>query len=671
MALVLRDRSRAAPTARAPAAEGALVFELASWNACADLLLQRAALVARVQRNRSPDPLAGLKVDEADLAALLSELPGLEVGDGTAAAQIDARLAKSLEQAREQLAKEFASDSELGRLVRSARLSAMESEVLAVLCAVEVDPRRQRLVGYLNDDVTQHHLNLWSLGSVFGPSEELIAAVGPAGGLRRAALLGPFGEGAWSSAPITVAAPVLWWLSGGRFLDRDLPPGTEMTAGPGTGSAELLVAAGPDRRRRLEAAQQGLAASSLVVSRAPAEDKQWDALIRQATLAGAGVVLELEDHFSPEARDRVERADHLPWAISSPVDLALHTLFRRNWTEASVAPAEASAEEWSAAFPEHDRSATESGPAYRLSAEQLHDVRRAASASGEGIPEAVRRLAAGHIEAAAMRIRPARSWADLVLDDNRMTQVREIAIRHRRRATVYEQWGFSPHPSTGVIALFAGPSGTGKTLAAEIVAGDLGVDLYKIDLANLVSKYIGDTEKNLSRVFEAAEASRVVLFFDEADALLGKRSEVSDAHDRYANIEVAYLLQRLESYEGVAVMATNMLNNLDPAFLRRLHVVVEFPLPQPEERRRIWAQSIPPGAPLAPDVDLDRLADEVEVTGGTIRNVVTRAAFLAADAGTPITMELLLLALRRELEKLGRLTSSSQWQRVFDAKDGA
>jgi SpoVK/Ycf46/Vps4 family AAA+-type ATPase len=182
----------------------------------------------------------------------------------------------------------------------------------------------------------------------------------------------------------------------------------------------------------------------------------------------------------------------------------------------------------------------------------------------------------------------------------------------------------------------------------------------------LVSKYIGETEKNLSRIFEAAEASRVVLFFDEADALLGKRSEVADAHDRYANIEVAYLLQRLESYEGVAVLATNLVNNLDQAFLRRLHVVVEFPMPQAEERRKIWARSLPSAAPVGPDLDLDRLADEVEVSGGTIRNVVVRAAFLAAEQSSPITMEIMVTALRREFEKLGRLASASEWGRVFD-----
>ena len=206
-----------------------------------------------------------------------------------------------------------------------------------------------------------------------------------------------------------------------------------------------------------------------------------------------------------------------------------------------------------------------------------------------------------------------------------------------------------------MVALFAGPSGTGKTLAAEVIAADLGVEVYKVDLANMVSKYIGETEKNLSAIFDAAEASSVALFFDEADALLGRRSEVSDAHDRYANIEVAYLLQRLERYDGLAIMATNLLRNIDPAFLRRIHVIVEFPVPEAPERRRIRRRCLPPNAPLAEDLDLDVLADRVEIVGGAIRNSVATAAFLAAEEGQPIGQAHVITAVRREMQKLGRL----------------
>ena len=239
-----------------------------------------------------------------------------------------------------------------------------------------------------------------------------------------------------------------------------------------------------------------------------------------------------------------------------------------------------------------------------------------------------------------------------------------MARRCRHRETVFGTWGFAAEPSAGVVALFAGPSGTGKTLAAEVVAADLGVDLYKVDLANLVSKYIGETEKNLGRVFDVAEASNLALFFDEADALMGKRSAVSDAHDRYANIEVAYLLQRLERYEGLAVLASNLANNIDPAFVRRFHVVVEFPVPGPAERLRIWQRCLPALVPLDRDVDLERLANEVEISGGTIRNAALGAAFLAADGGHPIAMETLVRAVQREMQKIGRLVTASDLERL-------
>jgi SpoVK/Ycf46/Vps4 family AAA+-type ATPase len=330
----------------------------------------------------------------------------------------------------------------------------------------------------------------------------------------------------------------------------------------------------------------------------------------------------------------------------------------------AVGPSPATPEEWQATMGQAPPEQ------YHLTADQLHLVGRATSAMGGDIPAAVRRLAAGHIDAAAARVRPSRTWDDIILDDDRLGQLREVAVRCRQRDTVFGQWGFSPQPSTGVVALFAGPSGTGKTLAAEVIAGDLGVDLYKIDLANLVSKYIGETEKNLSRVFDAAEASSVALFFDEADALLGRRSEVSDAHDRYANIEVAYLLQRLERYEGLVVLATNLAKNIDPAFLRRLHVVVEFPMPGPAERRRIWAHCLPSAAPTGADLDLDFLADGFELSGGTIRNAVLAAAFLAAEAGTPITMAAAVVALRRELQKLGRLVRPEDFGRHASAIPG-
>jgi SpoVK/Ycf46/Vps4 family AAA+-type ATPase len=206
----------------------------------------------------------------------------------------------------------------------------------------------------------------------------------------------------------------------------------------------------------------------------------------------------------------------------------------------------------------------------------------------------------------------------------------------------------------GVAALFAGPSGTGKTMAAAIIGRELGLDVYRIDLSRVVNKYIGETEKNLGRVFDAAEQANVVLFFDEAEALFGKRSEVKDAHDRHANIEIGYLLQRMEAYPGTTILATNLRHHLDEAFLRRLQVVVEFPMPAEAGRLRLWRMMFPPETPLVPDVDFEALAREVRLSGGNIRNIALAAAFAAAGERRPIGMVDLWLAAAREHRKLGR-----------------
>jgi SpoVK/Ycf46/Vps4 family AAA+-type ATPase len=217
--------------------------------------------------------------------------------------------------------------------------------------------------------------------------------------------------------------------------------------------------------------------------------------------------------------------------------------------------------------------------------------------------------------------------------------------------------------------MFSGPSGTGKTLAAEIIAGDLGLDLYKLDLSSVVSKYIGETEKNLEHIFGAAAACNTVLFFDEADSLFGKRSEVTDARDRYANIEVSYLLQRVEAYDGLIIMATNFQKNIDDAFIRRIHVAVEFPMPEEREREAIWRHAIPPTAPTK-DIDWTFLARQFQLSGGSIKNAALHAAFLAAEGGEPITMEALMLALKREFQKLGRLRTSAEFDRYADFVNG-
>jgi hypothetical protein len=254
------------------------------------------------------------------------------------------------------------------------------------------------------------------------------------------------------------------------------------------------------------------------------------------------------------------------------------------------------------------------------------------------------------------RIEPRATWSDLVVPPEARDQLRELAQRVAYRHRVVEGWGFKDKTTTGngVTALFLGAPGTGKTMAAEIVARELALDLLKVDLAALVSKYIGETEKNLERVFRVAESGSALLLFDEADAIFGKRSEIEDAHDRYANQEISYLLQRVERFDGVAILTTNFRQNLDAALCRRLTFAVSFPFPDDQSRKAIWRTVWPGQVVLADDVDLDRLATSFKLSGGHIRNAAMAAAFLAASAGSPVTMAHLQHAISRELGKLGK-----------------
>ena len=284
----------------------------------------------------------------------------------------------------------------------------------------------------------------------------------------------------------------------------------------------------------------------------------------------------------------------------------------------------------------------------------------AESTPGAKLWNACRLQARPRLDHLARRIEPRVGWNALVLPELQMQTLRSIAAHVRHRATVHGAWGFEAdsHRGTGISALFAGPSGTGKTMAAEVLAAELALDLYVIDLSQVVNKYIGETEKNLARVFDAAERGGAVLLFDEADALFGKRSEVKDSHDRYANIEVSYLLQRMESYRGLAILTTNMKSALDDAFLRRLRFVVTFPFPGVAQREEIWRRILPEKLPVG-ILDFPRLA-RLTVAGGHIRNIALNAAFLAADAGGVVEMEHLMAAARVEYAKLERPFTESE-----------
>lgn len=322
---------------------------------------------------------------------------------------------------------------------------------------------------------------------------------------------------------------------------------------------------------------------------------------------------------------------------------------------------ELQAQAWAEALAQHGlrHDPTEVTGRFALSLSSIEAAATWLSARGGGdLFQAAAAQTVGPIAELAQQVKGSQSWDDLVVPEATAGRLRAVASAIERRRQVFEGWGFAKRVGgTGLKALFSGPSGTGKTMAVGIVGRALGLHVFRVDLASTVSKYIGETEKNLARIFDAAASSGAILFFDEADALFGKRSEVKDAHDRYANLEVAYLLQRMEDYDGAVILATNLSRNLDEAFSRRMHYVVEFPIPDLALRRRLWRGIFPASAPLDADVDLDFLAERFEMTGGRIQTIALDAAFMAAQEESRIAMRHLVRAVAGQLRKEGRIPS--------------
>ncbi|MDI3560158.1 ATP-binding protein [Bradyrhizobium sp. Arg816] len=320
-----------------------------------------------------------------------------------------------------------------------------------------------------------------------------------------------------------------------------------------------------------------------------------------------------------------------------------------------------------AALPAAGPSASESTPATGTPlteppTELPPDPKAQAQAIRDHIWDACRAMTRPRLDALAERLTPKATWDDLVVSDEAQSLLRQIADQVRARYVVYETWGYARKMSRGlgISVLFSGESGTGKTMAAEVLANELRLDLFRIDLSAVVSKYIGETEKNLRRLFDAAERGGAILLFDEADALFGKRSEVKDSHDRYANIEINYLLQRMEAFSGLAILASNMKSALDSAFMRRLRFIVTFPFPGAAERKRIWSQALPKETPQT-DLDFDRLA-RFSLSGGNIHSIALNASFLAARRAGPVTMPLLMSATRSELRKLDKPVNEAEFR---------
>jgi AAA+ superfamily predicted ATPase len=629
-----------------------------SWTALPDALIEREARLLQAAGGAA-DPLAGLVVRDDAVDRLVG-------GDATSARREDlvAAFAPVVDDARAAFVAVLDENDAFAEIVRNAHLSVEEAEVLALCCAVELEPRRQRLVGYLQDDVTQRRPTLHLLSRLFGANHAGPMTVARDGRLRCAALVDVADDRPWADRGVQVPESVIWTLLGDSSFDPALPMDVDVLSAPEdeAGGHELVFAVGDDAVRRLQAAVTAAAGTTFLAVDAPTEDAAWRAVVREATMAGIGVVIRVDHDLPPLARHWIERADHLVWAVTSPVELPLDSLPRRPWVEVRAEPPRVSPLEWELVFGSFDQGG------HQLTAHQLRKAAIAREALGEP-HAAIRRLASGPLERLARRVRPRVAWDDIVLPPRQLSQLRELSDRYLNRSVVHGEWGLAEFPSPGLVAMFSGVSGTGKTTAAEIIAGDLELDMFKIDLSTVVSKYIGETEKNLEEIFQAAAAGNLVLLFDEADALFGKRSEVSDARDRYANVEVAYLLQRLETFEGLVIMTTNLQNNIDQAFMRRVHVTVDFPLPDPEDRKRIWERVLA-GAPTE-DIDLDFLSRRFELPGGSIRNAALTGAFLAASAGTKVDMESLVLGLKRELQKLGRLTTESDFGAYYHlVKDG-
>ena len=593
------------------------------------------------------------------------------------------------------------------RLVAAARLlglDSLETAVLGLCSAPELSPHYGRLYGYLHDDVTRKLATPRLVGRLLANDAiragEVLDCFEKRRALRRTGairLLDGSGSTPLAERSVKVGDRLASFLLGsdldesdprGRLRTVDTPrydPGrnesvAEVRAQLGATSRLPLVVAGPDAPLLIAAA---LGAPLVIANVAEADEAD---LMREAALlaalTGSRLCFEGLEELEPGGRSRVLRA------LAAREERVVVCALER---DAAVALGEETAiivevplpsyaerrEAWAALSGAEDVG--DSAAKFRLSIGQIADAaevaRLAARARGDETPQpadldlGARQASSTTLAELASRLDPVFSWSDLVLPERQLEVLTSISAYLRHRDLVLSEWGYerTVARNQGLKVLFAGESGTGKTMSGQVLARELGLDLFRIDLATVVSKYIGETEKNLDRIFAAAQGSNAILFFDEADALFGKRSEVRDSHDRYANIEVAYLLQKMEGYAGAVILATNFRQNLDDAFLRRLDVVVDFPFPEAEDRARIWDLLLPDTAPLdRDDIDVEFLAQQFKLSGGGIRNCSLAAAFMAADDGGTIGMRHLIRAVALEYAKLGRLTLESDFERFHE-----
>ena len=687
--------TQAPPDAASEATDGARDGAAADAEVLAghlELLRDRVAALVEYRSAEDPaaqDPLRGLHHTPETIGWLLGRPTMPPTAGDDPFAEEPTYPADAAHEADE------ATPRRLGLLARRFGLSALDVEILLVALAPDVNASFEPFYGYLNDDVTRRRASVTLALELCGRSvldragRARFGAGAPliAGGL----LTLEDGDRPLPSRALRVPDRVVGFLIGDDAPDDELvglvdviepaygsEPPPEIPDLP-AGLVEAL-AAGPLllqlRERRpgtadlravevLRAAGRG--AVHVVAGRLP--EGQPDRLaalaaltVREARLRGAGLVIETTQGFDPlpfcdpavpvlligaVRPDPVRGRRPLVVALDAEPDRL--TLWRAGLGElapgtdlaAVTAPYRMTAARVRSAVATARALAEMDGAA--VDAEHIHRAARLENSwsTGHGVR---------HIE-------PAVGWSDLVLPEEPAAQLTEFVNRVRHRDRVLGSWRLrrGGGRGRGVTALFAGESGTGKTLAAEVVSSELGLDLYVVELSSMVDKYIGETEKNLQRLFDEADRVDAVLLFDEADSIFGKRSETKDAHDRYANLESSYLLQRLESFDGIAVLTTNLRSNIDDAFTRRFDLIVDFPFPDKALRRTLWQQCLSGPVPVAEELDLDRVAEPFELAGGSIRAAATTAAYLAAAEGRAVSTEDLLAGARREYRKLGRL----------------
>ncbi|MFJ6083162.1 AAA family ATPase [Streptomyces sp. NPDC092369] len=647
-----------------------------------DVLRERVAALVEIRSANDPtagDPLRGLYLSDEAIRHLLQPV------DPVREAIADARL----------LAGSGVPQDRLVALAARLGLAEFDAVLLLIALAPDLDRTFEPLYGYLNDDVSRRRATVALALDLLGAP---VHSAGARARLHASAPLSTLGlltveepERPFLSRSLRVPDRLVAHLLGDDTPDAALaghlhrlpspPPSYDPQEpfqdgefAPFVHRLAAAVSAGPLAvylRERREGEGLACVAAALHTAGVPAlrfsgpEDRVPD-LLREARLSGRAIVVSgLPDQPAGLMRELMSAAD-VPVLVTGPRP------YDPLWCEHDPLVLDVPAQQaeavhtWSAALGEEtgfDLAAVVAP--YHLSGDRIARAAQAATqlARFDGTPLSpahlrlgARQQSASGLEQHARRIHPAVDWQDLVLPDRPLTQLRELALRARHRDRVLGDWRLSAGGGRGrgVLGLFAGESGTGKTLSAEVVAAELGLDLYVVQLSSVVDKYVGETEKNLERIFSEADRTDAVLLFDEADAVFGKRSEVKDSHDRYANMESAYLLQRLESFHGIALLTTNLRANIDEAFTRRLDLVVDFPFPDRHQRLALWRQSLS-HVPCAGELELGPVAADFELAGGSIRSAVVTAAYLAAARDDLVTGTDLLEGARREYRKAGRL----------------